>query len=183
MLSPPLNRLFEPALGTVPARQLDIRLDPATRSSAGHEQLRMVLVHTRAATLASTLFALLLAAQLQGVVPTAPGAGLGAAETERGRRPGCPSARPTSAAAGAVDTWPRWRSGMLWLLLLDGLVWGLAGLRLVHEPVPQLALMIAALDGVACVATFGLQVSVSATAAYVVPMLLPLSLGRAAARR
>ena len=175
MLSPPLNRLFEPALDRA-ARQLDIRLDPATRSSAGHEQLRMVLVHTRAATLASTLFALLLAAQLQGVVPTAQvlawvllklsvAAARVALSTAYQRR------------GGAVDTWPRWRSGMLWLLLLDGLVWGLAGLRLVHEPVPQLALMIAALDGVSCVATFGLQVSVSATAAYVVPMLLPLSLG------
>ena len=41
------------------------------------------------------------------------------------------------------------------------------------------ALAVAALDGVSCVATFGLQVRLAATAAYVLPMLLPLSLGLA----
>ena len=41
------------------------------------------------------------------------------------------------------------------------------------------ALVVAALDGVSCIATFGLQVRLAATAAYVVPMLLPLAWGLA----
>ena len=73
----------------------------------------------------------------------------------------------------------RLQRAMMGLLALDGLVWGLGGWALMDEPVTMVALAMAALDGVSCVATFGLQVSLAATAAYVLPMLLPMVAGLA----
>jgi signal transduction histidine kinase len=68
---------------------------------------------------------------------------------------------------------------MLVLLAVDGLVWGVAGFALMQQSVPVTALAVAALDGIACVATFGLQVRLAATVAYAVPILLPTALGLA----
>jgi signal transduction histidine kinase len=68
---------------------------------------------------------------------------------------------------------------MLALLALDGLVWGVAGWRMASEDVPVASLATAALAAVSCVATFGLQVRLAATAAYVAPMLVPLAAGLA----
>jgi signal transduction histidine kinase len=142
------------------------------------EQLRMVLLHTRFGTLAATAFAVLLAMQVHGTLPAAQVQGWLALKVL--------VALARIALAQAYVQWgdssarrARWEGAMLALLTLDGLVWGVAGWRLSGEAVPLAALGVAALDGVSCVATFGLQVRMAATAAYVVPMLLPISWGLA----
>ena len=138
----------------------------------------MVLLHTRAGTLGATTFAMLLAWYLHGAVPAwqveawllakvvLAGARIGLAMAYQRRR------------LDQNDS-ARWQRAMLALLALDGLIWGIAGWRMMGEPLPMMALAVAALDGVSCVATFGLQVRLSATAAYILPMLLPAALGLA----
>ena len=162
------------------ARDIGLRLTPEHRSQVAHEQARMVLLHTRVGTLAATAFALLLAWYLSGQLP-----------------PGTPQLLllawvvvklVVSAARMALAWWwtthvtaaddgPAWQRTMFGMLALDGLVWGVAGWAMTGQPLQQVALVMAALDGVSCVATFGLQVRTAATAAYVLPMLLPLALG------
>jgi len=140
--------------------------------------LRMVLLHTRFGTLAATAFAVLLAMQVQGTLPAAQVQGWLALKLL--------VALARIGLAQAYAQWgdtsshrSRWEGAMLALLTLDGLVWGVAGWRLSGEAVPLAALGVAALDGVSCIATFGLQVRLAATAAYVVPMLLPMTWGLA----
>ena len=164
------------------ALDIGLRLTPGHRAQVAREQMRMVLLHTRLGTLAATVFALMLAWHLHGqltggreqqvllawvlakLVVAAARMGLAWAWQQR-----------DAASPQAV----RWQRGMLLLLALDGLVWGLGGWAMMERQVPLAALVVAALDGVSCVATFGLQVRLAATAAYVLPMLLPLALGLA----
>ena len=65
----------------------------------------------------------------------------------------------------------QWRDATDFLLVLDGLVWGSAGLWVARQDVATAGLGIACLAGVAGAATFGLQARLRATAAYVVPVL------------
>lgn len=137
------------------------------------EQLRMVFAHMTAGTVFATVFALVLAAHLQGHVPSnelllwvvlklaiaLPRIAQGQLYRMRGR--------------------PGTRSWHLWthvLLAIDGAVWGLGGAWLMQGPSELVAEVAAALCCVACVATFGLQVKLSATAAYVVPIITPTAL-------
>ena len=145
----------------------------------------MVLLHTRLGTLAATAFAVLLAAhlggQLGGTSATLPAPLLQGWLALKGV---VALARIALAQAyqrhGQHDPhWQRWQNAMLALLALDGLVWGLAGWSLMDQPLPVAAVLVAALDGVSCIATFGLQVRLAATAAYVLPILLPTALGLA----
>ena len=124
--------------------------------------------------------------------------GQGAFRAGTGRR--AVAADDATAAAGLPRPWPaglpggavhhvarspdgqqglRWQRAMLALLAVDGLVWGVAGFALMDQPVPVVALAVASLDRVACVATFGLQARLAATAAYAVPILLPVAAGLA----
>ena len=137
------------------------------------EQLRMVFAHMTAGTLIATVFALVLAAHLQGRVPTGellvwvalklgialPRIAQGQLHRLRGR-PGTPG-------------WHRWTHA---LLVVDGAVWGLGGAWLMHGPSDLVAEVAASLCCVAAVAPFGLQVRLAATAAYVVPMIAPTAL-------
>jgi signal transduction histidine kinase len=138
----------------------------------------MVLLHTRFGTLAATAFAVLLALQMHGTVPPAQVMAWLAVKLV--------VAAARIALAQAYSRWgersaqhERWERAMLVLLALDGLVWGVAGWRMASEAVPVASLAAAALAGVSCVATFGLQVRLAATAAYVAPMLVPLAWGLA----
>ena len=138
----------------------------------------MVLLHTRFGTLAATAFAVLLALQMHGSVPPTQVLSWLAIKLL--------VAAARIALAQAYSRWgerspghERWERAMLGLLALDGFVWGVAGWRMASEAVPVAALAAAALAGVSCVATFGLQVRLAATASYVMPMLLPLALGLA----
>ncbi len=160
---------------------IGLHLLPAHRAQIATEQTRMVLLHTRLGTLAATAFALMLAWYLQAKLAA------GAAQQWLAVwvvvKLAVAAARVALAAAwssrgGGMAT-ARWQQAMLALLALDGLVWGALGWALMGQSVPLAALVVAALDGVSCVATFGLQVRLAATAAYVLPMLLPLALGLA----
>jgi signal transduction histidine kinase/ActR/RegA family two-component response regulator len=149
-------------------------LDPAQRELVANEQLRMVLAHTRAGTLMATALALLLAVYLHGSVPLGlVGAWVAAKVLLAATRVGVDQLHVARGRPGG----PRWRRLIYALLGLDGLVWGVAGWWMMREPVTVASLVAAALACVSCVATFGLQARLVATAAYVVPILLPTSLG------
>jgi len=143
----------------------------------------MVLLHTRVGTVAASGFAVMLALYLLPKVGQ-PGVGLSteAVQVWLALKMAVAVARIALAHAYGRRTtdpqaWPRWQGAMLCLLFLDGAVWGLAGWQLMGEELPLAALGVAALDGVSCVATFGLQVRLAATAAYVLPILIPTALG------
>ncbi len=164
------------------AREVGLQLTPAHRAHILREQTRMVLLHTRLGTLAATAFALMLAWYLQRKLPPGEAQGLLlfwvlAKLLVAGMRIGM--AWSWSRVDPGLDQAQNWKWAMLLLLALDGLVWGLGGWAMMGQPVPLAALVVAALDGVSCVATFGLQVRLAATAAYVLPMLLPLAMGLA----
>ena len=175
-----IHRYFSPGLSALDraAQEIGLSLTPAHRAQVAQEQMRMVLLHTRLGTVAATAFAVLLALHLRGAMPALPvltwlavkvavalaRIGLSRAYVRHGAH------RPHG---------PRWQPAMLALLTADGLIWGAAGFMLMDQPVPVAALAVAALDGVACVATFGLQVRLAATAAYAVPILLPMAVGLA----
>ncbi len=142
----------------------------------------MVLLHTRVGTVAATLFAALLVWHLRGTVADAlllPWLGAKLAVAVARIVLAQLYARHADRQVHPGFIGPHWQWLMLTMLALDGGLWGLAGWHLVHGPVPVAALATAALDGVSCVATFGLQVRLGATAAYTLPMLLPMALGLA----
>ncbi|HSI60295.1 MAG TPA: ATP-binding protein, partial [Ideonella sp.] len=93
-------------------------------------------------------------------------------QTEAGRPP-APAGLHRSVPPGCA---PGWHRATLTLLALDGAVWGVAGVWLVSGPETTASLVAAVLACIACVATFGLQVSLRATASYVLPMLVPTAL-------
>lgn len=151
----------EPA-GTAPV--------PDVTTLVAAEQLRMVFAHMTAGTVIATVFALVLAAHLQDRVPAnellvwvALKLGIALPRIVQGQlyrlrgRPG---------TAG----WHRWTHA---LLAVDGAVWGLGGAWLAGGATDLVAEVAASLCCVASVATFGLQVRLAATAAYVVPMIAP----------
>ena len=157
-------------------RQRALQDDDAVLSrTVADEQLDMVLDHTRLGALVATAFAVFFALQLRGDELPAPlvdgwlAVKLAVAGWRffRGmvyQRQG----RPGGAA---------WRRSTDIWLLVDGLVWGVAGLTLMAEPVPLAALAGAVMACVSSVATFGLQFSKRSTAAYVAPMLALTALG------
>jgi signal transduction histidine kinase/CheY-like chemotaxis protein len=161
------------------ARDIGLQLDDSTRGFVVREQLRMVLLHTRFGTVAATAFAVLLALQMHGTVPNSHvQAWLVVKVIVAAARIGL--AQAYARWGDASPHRERWEQAMLLLLALDGLVWGAAGWRMAAEEVPVASLATAALAGVSCIATFGLQVRLAATVAYVTPMLLPLAWGLAA---
>ena len=173
-----------PRLSQLDRTALDIGfvLTPAHRQQVAQAQMRRVLLHTRVGTVAASAFALLLALYLvhrpDGSISTsAVQAWLIIKLVVALARVvmGVVCARLDVASTASA----RWQHATLALLVLDGAIWGLAGWCLVGKSVPLAALGMAALDGVACVATFGLQVRLAATAAYVLPILLPMALGLA----
>ncbi len=79
------------------------------------------------------------------------------------------------ARSSNLRTADRASSWTLPLLAVDGAVWGIASAHLMNGPVESFSYVAAAMASVSCVATFGLQVRLAATAAYCVPMLLPMA--------
>ena len=157
------------------AKQLSMHVDPTLHDNVADEQLHMVWSHARGGIVIATAFAILFALHLRGsAAPAAVVDGWLAAKVAvaacriwqgwRYRRAGRPDGE-------------RWRVVTLLLLALDGTVWGAAGLALMSAPIPLASLVAASLACVACVATFGLQVSISATSAYVAPILAPTAAG------
>lgn len=144
--------------------------DRVLQDEVAADQLRMVLAHTAVGSMIATVFAVLLATHLYGRVAPEWVIGWIAAKLL--------VVLPRMAAAHVykrretVDTrsWQRWNE---WLLAADGAIWGLAGAALMNRSTDIVAEVTASLFGIAAVATFGLQVRMSATLAYVGPMLAP----------
>ena len=156
------------------ARPLVVELDDEIREKVQTEQLRMVWSHASVGTLVATVFAVIMATHFADetgwfaarvwialkVLVAIPRVVQG----QIFRRRGYPGGR-------------KWRLSTYWLLLLDGSVWGVAGAWLVTLDTASASLAIASLVGVVCVATFGLQVKRTATAAYVVPVMAAMIAG------
>ncbi|HUG25526.1 ATP-binding protein [Piscinibacter sp.] len=153
--------------------------DPEVARLVAGEQLRMVFAHATVGTVVATVFALILASYLSANVP----------------RPqllawvvlkvGVALARVVFAHLYRLHGRPvgsRWQRWTVALLALDGAVWGLGGAWLMGRDTETVAVVAASLTGVASIATFGLQVRLAATAAYVVPMVAPTALALLARR-
>jgi len=132
------------------------------------EQLRMVWEHASIGTLVATIFALLMAWKLPTsftslVIPwVVLKLGIAVPRIVQAlvyRRRGYPGGR-------------RWRTFTYSLLAVDGVVWGVAGAVLVHDSISVATIAIPCLTCVAIVATYGLQARLTATAAYVAPIVL-----------
>lgn len=158
--------------------QAAVRSQPDVANLVATEQLRLILAHTEVGTAVATAFGLLLAYQVYN----------GAIHSSVARSTvliwvaiKIAVALPRMLHAyvcrrrGKVhtDAWMRWTVP---LLAVDGAVWGLGGAWMMNGPNETWTVVGACLACVACVATFGLQVRASATAAYVAPIILPMAI-------
>jgi signal transduction histidine kinase len=172
------------------AAELGLRLTPALRDQVAQEQLRMVLTHTRVGTIAATLFAVMAAWHFRGLVPAwqvdtwivvkllvaAARIGLAQAFGRWRDRTLAGGAAQHAAEHGHSRRWLGWT---LLLLAVDGVVWGIAAYRMMGEAQTTAVLVMAGVDAVTCIATFGLQAHLPSAAAYVAPMLLASAFGLA----
>jgi two-component system, sensor histidine kinase len=150
-------------------------LDVEARSRLRSTQTSALLAHTSIASVISTVAALVLAMYL------APTVGTAAAYTWFVLK--LVVALPRFAI-GQKRIRRRWESDVpklnrvvLASLTIDGAVWGLAGVWCGSMHSEAIAgLLLGCLSSVAMLATFGLQVQQTATAAYVVPIMLPLGI-------
>lgn len=156
------------------ATHIGIELDADTKEKVANEQLSMVWTHAAVGTLIATAFAVLMALHLRGSVA------LVAIQFWVGMKILVAAPRVVQAQVFRRRGFPggiAWRQGTYWLLALDGAVWGTAGFWLMGADINTASLVAASLCCVASVATFGLQVNKVATAAYVVPIVVPMVLG------
>lgn len=158
------------------ASSIGMTVDDDVREYVADEQLKMVWAHAAVSTLIATAFATVMAIHLSGsvdarlvqvwlflkVMVSVPRV-VQAHFFRRLKKPGGQA----------------WRLATWWMQALDGAVWGLGGFWLMGGDINVASLVTASLCCVACVATFGLQVSRAATAAYVVPIIVPMILGMA----
>lgn len=143
------------------------------------EPLQLVLAHTEVATVLATVFAFSVATQLHigTLASEVPGAAVTAWMVVKmaiaAVRIGHAYLLRHHSSLLVGDGWRRWTVA---LLAIDGSVWGIGGAWLMFAPTETWTVVAASLCGVACVATFGLQISFAATTAYVAPMIAPLSM-------
>jgi signal transduction histidine kinase/FixJ family two-component response regulator len=156
------------------ATRIGVELDTETKEKVANEQLRMVWNHAAVGTVIATAFAVLMALHLRSTVA------LGLVQMWIAMKLLVAVPRVVQGQVFRRRGFPGgsgWRQATYWLLALDGAVWGIAGLWLMGEDINTASLVTASLGCVACVATFGLQVSKVATGAYVVPIVVPMVLG------
>ena len=156
------------------ATRIGVELDAETEEKVANEQLRMVWTHAAVGTLIATAFAVLMALHLRSTVE------LGLVQMWIAMKLLVAVPRVVQGQIFRRRGFPGgsgWRQATYWLLALDGAVWGVAGLWLMGADINTASLVTASLCCVACVATFGLQVSKVATGAYVVPIVVPMVLG------
>ena len=156
------------------ASRIGVELDAETKEKVANEQLRMVWAHAAVGTLIATAFAVVMALHLRGSVE------LGLVQLWIAMKLLVAAPRVVQGQIFRRRGFPGgsgWRQATYWLLALDGAVWGIAGLWLMGSDINTASLVTASLCCVACVATFGLQVSKVATAAYVVPIVVPMVIG------
>lgn len=141
------------------------------------QQLRLLLLHTSVGTLAATAFAVFLAYHLrQGAL----GAAIHPEYVDAWilLKIGTAVVRIVHSFAYRHCDDPdhrKWLRDTTTLLAIDGAVWGLGCTALVRESSELATFITAVACCVASVATFGLQISFRATAAYVVPIIGPIS--------
>lgn len=155
------------------ADALGVRIDRDLAERVADEQLRMVWMHASVGTLIATAFAVFMALHMPASVPPL------LVQTWLVMKLLVAIPRIVQSQIYKRQGYPggaAWRSSTYWLLGLDGAVWGLAGAWLMQADNQLASLIAASLACMAAVATFGLQVRVLATAAYVVPMLGPTAL-------
>lgn len=153
---------------------LAVQWDPLLREKVADQQLRMVWSHAAVGTLIATLFAVVMAVHFANHYGWLPVTYWMTAKLSIAipRMIQAQVFRSRGFPGGSA-----WRRGTCWLLFLDGVVWGAAGLWLMSKDNATTSLAIASLLGIVCVATFGLQVSRQATASYVVPIMVAMILG------
>lgn len=148
---------------------------PLDEDQMEEEQLRMAWLHARLAIFMAAVFAMILAVALRGKIasPLLMDIWLVARVGTSLFRIGQGWVFIRQAHHG-----PGWTRGTLLALAVDGAIWGLAGLYVVlTAPWPLASFFSAVLACIACVATFGLQVSTRFTGSYVLPILAPTALG------
>ncbi|WP_372528502.1 ATP-binding protein [Piscinibacter sp.] len=164
---------------TEPTPDKPLPADPELARLVAGEQLRMVFAHSTMGSVIATVFALFLASHLRPQVPITELA-IWVALKIAVVLPRIALAYIYRIKGGPSGTgWQRWTVG---LLALDGACWGLGGAWLMGGSTEIVPVVAASLSCVASVATFGLQVRLAATAAYVVPMIGPTALALLARR-
>jgi signal transduction histidine kinase/ActR/RegA family two-component response regulator len=157
------------------AARLPIELSPVDAERVADAQLREVWLHSRHGVWMSGVFAVVMAVYWLDAFPAALVRGWLALKLISS------AVRIVQARAYFLDPaagGPRWRHATLALLAVDGAIWGLAGFwTITYASFATASFSIALLAAISCVATFGLQVSVRATAAYALPILVPTACG------
>jgi two-component system, sensor histidine kinase len=142
-----------------------------------HEQLRMITAHAEFGVLAATAFAVLVTIALRsGSLGAIPGDWLTAWLIVK-VGVAIPRLLSVRLVRQSQSQWATLAArSTIPLLALDGLIWGIGAATLMGGQTETWSLIAACICCVACVATFGLQVRLAATAAYVGPMIAPVSL-------
>lgn len=148
--------------------------DSAPADMVEREQLRMLFEHMIVGTLISTGFAVFLAAHLYGIIRAEQ---LVLWMVLKLAIAGPRIVQVVMFRRGSVENVRRWSVTTNTLLAVDGFVWGLGGMWFTQGPMVEAAVVAASLCCVACVATFGLQVSFKATSSYVIPMMVFTAIG------
>jgi two-component system, sensor histidine kinase len=154
-----------------------LAFDASARRRLLRIQLSSIYGHVSKAAFISTLFALAL------VVYMTPAFGAPATHAWFVMKVAVAAGRLVLAQAWRAE---RFRSNtaladalLLLSIAADGAIWGFACVWGVNAPSDVVSLLVACLCSVAMLATFGLQVRLMATAAFVVPMLLPVAVALA----
>jgi signal transduction histidine kinase/ActR/RegA family two-component response regulator len=162
-----LKSNVEAAIAT--ARELPNALGEEAKSRLRVRQLDQILGHSAIAAVLATIFAAVIAAFF---APT-----VGAFLAHAWFAAKAASAAPRLLVAlgykqNRVREILRNRPWVLYsTILLDGTIWGIAGLASMHAPAEAASALVACLAVVATVATLGLQVQLLATALFVTPIL------------
>ena len=152
----------------------DVEFDAVLRRRLLQTQVDSIYGHMAKASIISTIFALMLVVYVTPVFgPTATyawfalKAGFAAGRFVLSQAFKTRGFRSRLALANVL---------MIGSLAVDGAIWGIAGFGVLTAPVETVCVLVTSLASVAMLATFGLQVRQQATAAYVIPMLLPMTL-------
>jgi signal transduction histidine kinase/ActR/RegA family two-component response regulator len=151
------------------ASELPDTLGEEARYRLRVRQLDQILGHSAIAAVLATIFAAVIAAFF------APTVGAGLAQAWFAAKAASAAPRLLVAVGYKQNRVREILRKRPWLLystiLLDGAIWGLAGLASVNAPADAASALVACLAVVATVATLGLQVQLLATALFVTPIL------------
>ena len=169
-------RLLQLAKATTAGRphvQASTRLDASSERKFRTAQLDRILRHSSTAAVISAVFALILAVYL------APTFGA-AAYVWFALKVASALPRFLVARAYRLGWWSPPLEAMqsfVWTsFVIDGAIWGLAGIWGAGGHSETVALIVACISSVAMLATFALQIQLKATMAYVAPMLVPMAI-------